>query len=269
MIQAAMEGANAILSGVGAYVSGMKANTQVSVNNILGEGQTRINNTILRPAQNQQTAAFGNLNRWVQANANKNVLESGSSRVASHITNTLRNNDQMVSSSLSQQIAAAEQEGMAAAQQAFNGVAGGVADMVNMTTALRQDISDTLAWRTGYQINNDAGRMAGQLFTQMVNGLDNNILLDVMDYSVDHFTKQKEGDPYTAALLAGASSLLKSGAGQGLSNMLGGPKSPASNSFGSQLGFTNTGNASFGSGLSVNESVAFFNASSPGLGALD
>lgn len=268
MIQAAMGGANAILAGVGSYISGMQASTQVSVNNILGEGQTRINNTILRPAQNQQTAAFGNLNRWVQANANKNTLESGSGRVASHITNTLRNNDQMVNSSLSQQIAASEQTGMAAAQAAFNGVSPAVADMVNMTTALRQDIGDTLAWRTGYQIRSDAGRMAGQLFTQMVNGLDNNILLDVMDYSVDQYTKQKEGNPYTAALLAGASSLLKSGAGSSLASMIGSPSPAPSNPFGSQMGFSDPGNVSFGSGMSVDESVSFFNAPSPGLGQL-
>lgn len=261
-------GTSAALAGAGAYMSSSKAGQGTAASNILSTGQAHINNDILRPASNELVAATGGLNRWLQANNNRRVLDEGGDDLSTFMTNVWRTKDQMTNQSLSEQISMAEQVGTAAASQAFNGVSPGVADMVNMTTALRQDIGRTIADQAGLSMETDAARTMGQLFSQMVNGMDNNILLDSIDYGVDQAVIQKSNDPMTAALLAGAGSLVSSGLGSGL---LGGTsaKTPASNSFGSQLGFTNTGNASFGSGLSVNESVSFFNASSPGLGALD
>jgi len=260
-------GTSAALTTAGAYMSSSKAGQGAAGNNILSAGQARINNDILRPAQNQLTAATGSLNRWVQSNKNKQILDAGGDALATHMTNIWRVKDQISNQGLSEQIAMAEQVGSAAASQAFNGVSSGVADMVNMTTALRQDIGQTIANQAGVSLDTDARRTAAQLFSQMVNGMDNNILLDSIDFGVDQAVVQKSGDPMTAALLAGAGALVNSGLGKGM--LGGGSTAPQTmSSFGTQLGFSDPGTASFGSGMSVGESVSFFNASSPGLGQL-
>lgn len=210
-MSSALAGISPVFAGISSYMGTMSQNAQISASNIIGKGQTRIQNEILRPSQNEKTSAFGALSRWTQAENNKRVLDTGAARLAAGTTNALRVHDQMTNGSLSEQITAAEQAGAAAAMQAFNGVFGGVADTVNATTTLRRDIGRTIAYKTGLSMKHDNAVMAGQLFSQMVGGLSNNLLLDVMDYSINQFTEQKQGNPYTGAVLAAANKAVEMG----------------------------------------------------------
>lgn len=246
-MSSALAGISPVFAGIGSYVSTMQQNAQISAANIVGKGKARIENEILQPSRNQKTSAYGNLARWSQAEQNKRVLDAGGTRLGANTTNALRQHDQMLNGSLSEQISAAEQAGAAASAQAYNGVYGNVADNVNATTALRRDIGRTLAYKAGLSMKSDNAMMAGQLFSQMVGGMDNSILLDTMDYSISLYNEQKQGNPYTGAVLAAVNKAAEMGLKATAAFATGGASMMAEG-------------AGFSAPMSASEGMATFNA---------
>lgn len=218
--------AQAGLSALGAYSSASvnkavnNANNRVSAavtdaNNRTSAAQAEATNRI-RGAGNAFSAARGSLARYMQSVNNSQTLEAGGHALEANMVNARRQDDAMSSASFEDQIRAAEQAGSQVAAAAFAGVGGEVSDMVSVSTRLMQQRAAASAAERRSFSSYDASRRAGVIQAQTIRSLDNSLILDSIDYSINTANTnvasyQQSANPWMAALYAGADSLMKTG----------------------------------------------------------
>lgn len=184
--------ASAAIDGLGAALGGRAARHQIKIANILGEAKARAGNMV-REASNINTAAQSSLQRWVQSTNNKAALKRGGESLEALTVNFARNTDAWAKAGFSQKIRAAEAIGGARASQAAAGAGGSTADMINITTALRDSIVDEDSRHMKDAASYDFSRRYKGVFSQMVSSLDNSLVFTNLDYGKDLFFKQREG----------------------------------------------------------------------------
>jgi len=158
------------------------------VNTHLSEVQAETSNRI-RQAGNVATAAKNNLSRFMQSLANQKRLEAGGAAAEANTVNFLRNRDAMLTGNFAEQIRYAEAAGRAHVAQAASGVGGNVADMVNAATALRQSQVQQRFDDNGQKAGFDNAKRAEYILRSTVDGLDNSIIFDNLDFRQDYSQK--------------------------------------------------------------------------------
>lgn len=180
------------MQGLGAALGGQGARHQAKIANILGAAKARASNTV-REASNINAAAQSSLQRWVQSANNKAALKRGGESLEALTVNFTRQADAWSKAGFSQKIRSAEAIGGARAAQAAAGVAGSTADMINLTTALRDSIVDEDTRQMRDMANYDFARKYKGVFSQMVSSLDNSLVFTNLDYGKDTYFAQREG----------------------------------------------------------------------------
>jgi hypothetical protein len=180
------------------------ANKKIEVTNRLDKVNADASNAV-RQAQNAFTAAKGSLARWTQSVNNNRRLTAGGKQLEAAVTNYRRERDDLGKQSFSQSIRMAEQQGASAAAQAAAGIDGGVVDMVNGATALRDSLVAENLKSYGELADYDAAKRAGAITLNTAQGLDNSLMLDMLDYNVD-ITNPQVGFSRTAAIMRGIAS---------------------------------------------------------------
>jgi hypothetical protein len=144
---------------------------------------------VIRAAQNTNAIAQSALARWTQNTQNSRRLKAGGQALEANTVNTYRQLDAKEYKDFSGQIAQSEQAGMSAVSAAAAGIGGGVVDMVNASTALRNSIVDHQSEQQGLRFISDSQRRAGNIMSQTIGGLDSSIIFDSLDYNVDYAKK--------------------------------------------------------------------------------
>lgn len=198
---------SAALAGVNAYSNASVTKAQVEANNRLSAAQADNDNRV-RGAGNAFAAARGSLSRYIQSLNNNQTLEAGGAALEENLINSRRREDTMSSASFEDQIKDAEQTGAQAAAAAFAGVGGEVADTVSVSTRLMQQRASLEALRSrDFRIYDDA-RRAGVIQTQTVRGLDQSLIFDSLDYSINVAQRNKAPSVWGQTAFAVAGSLL-------------------------------------------------------------
>lgn len=153
-----------------------KANTRISEANAEAGEKVKV-------ATNAAKAASGSLDRWVQSVNNNRRLKAGGEALEALAVNASRMNDASANRNLATSIRAAEQQGMAAAMQAFSGVGGSVVDAVNTSVALRDSIVNEQIRDSQEMGNYDVARRAGMIMSQTIGGLDQTLIRENLDYT--------------------------------------------------------------------------------------
>lgn len=166
------------------WIHGQATRALTEANNSIAKQNAESSNKV-RVASNAAMAAKNTVARFVQSLNNNRTLDSGGDAIEQNMVNFRRGADNMDKQSFGQQIRSAEQQGMAAAAQAFSGVDGSVVDMVNGSTALRDSMVRQNTQDSKDMASYDVARRAGNIMTQMVGGLDNSLILDNLDYTKD------------------------------------------------------------------------------------
>lgn len=202
--------ASAGLSALGAYTQGAVTKAQVKGNNAVSAAVTEANNRV-RTAGNAFSAARGSLSRYVQSVNNNNALEAGGEALEANLINARRQDDAMAEASFENQIRAAEQLGSQVAAAAFSGVGGEVADTISISTRLMQQRAARNALQSREFAQYDSVRRAGAIAQQTVRSLDQSLILDSLDYSIDVAQYQKAPSVWGGVANAVADSLMKTG----------------------------------------------------------
>lgn len=177
---------------------------QIKAQNTVNQANTVAAN-LMRGANNELAAARGSLGRYVQNVNNQRIAESAGSALEAAVVNYRRARDGAVEEDFESQIAAAEQAGAQAAAGAASGLSGGVVDVVNITTALRQ--MRTLQRRTTAlkQFDYDATRQRADNYRAALEGMDQSDIVADIDYSIDTFVPQKRAGNWFTDVLGGQS----------------------------------------------------------------
>lgn len=166
------------------WIHGQATRALTEANNSIARQNAESSNKV-RVATNAAVAAKNSVARFVQSLNNNRTLDAGGDAIEQNMVNFRRNADNMDKQGFSMQIRSAEQQGAAAAAQAFSGVDGSVVDMVNGSTALRDSMVRQHTEDVRGMMEYDVARRAGNIMTQMVGGLDNSLILDNLDYTKD------------------------------------------------------------------------------------
>jgi hypothetical protein len=160
--------------------------------NTVSEANTYASN-LLRASRNRVAAARSSLARYTQSVNNNRVLENTGKAYTVNNVNYRRQRDSMVSGSLEDQIATAEQSGAQAAAAAFSGLTGGVADVVRQTTALRTARINQRKEAAMAQMDSDQAARTGALLQAGWDNLDQTDITTEIDYGNDVAVKQYAG----------------------------------------------------------------------------
>lgn len=173
---------------IGGAIAGWFGNeatrAQADANNMLSALNAEVGNKV-RVAQNAATAAQNNLDRWIQSVNNNKVLDQGGEALEANAINYRRMSDVGIQQDFATSIRNAEQMGHAAAAAAASGIDGNVVDMVNGSTALRDSIVRQGIDDKRHLQAYDVARRAGNIMSQTINGMDNSIILDTLDYNTN------------------------------------------------------------------------------------
>ncbi len=163
---------------------GGESQTEVSANNRVSRANAIASNKV-RAATNKAARAEGSLARWIQSVNNNSHLEAGGKALAASQGNFTRSVDAAKQKMFSQDIAEAEQRGMAAVSQARSGTSGSVADNINTATALRDAMGDQIQDDRLKLLAHDQRARMGSIASQMIGGLDSSTINDAIDYGID------------------------------------------------------------------------------------
>lgn len=164
-----------------------KAN--VNASNTVNEANAYANN-LIRAANNKLGAARGSLARYNQSVNNNRTLENAGLQAEAAAVNYRRARDSEIQDDFETQLRFAEQAGAQAAATALSGLTGGVADVVNSTTALRKARLSQRALVARQQGDFDAQQRQSQILQAGWDSLDSSEIIDGIDYSVDVATKR-------------------------------------------------------------------------------
>lgn len=176
---------NMLSGAIAGWFGNEATRAQADANNRISAVNAESSNKV-RVAGNAATAAKNTLDRWIQSVNNNKALDEGGRALEANTVNARRQGDAGMQQDFASSIRSAEQEGHAAAAAAASGIDGSVVDMVNGSTALRdsivrQSISDARDMQAY-----DTARRAGIVMSQTINGMDNSIILDNLDYNQNY-----------------------------------------------------------------------------------
>lgn len=199
--------AGAALSGISAYSGASVAKAQTNANNRVSAATTKASNQV-RGAGNAFSAAKGELARYMQRLQNNQALEAGGEALEANLINARRQDDAMAEASFEDQLRNAEQLGQQAAAAAFAGVGGEVADTISLSTRLMQQRASAQALKSRELTQYDATRRAGVIAQQTVRSLDQSLILDSLDYSINVAQKGASQSVWGSTVAAVGGSLL-------------------------------------------------------------
>ena len=187
---------------VGSISAGYLQEAQVNASNKINEANTFASN-LIRAANNNLRGSRAGLARFVQAENNKRVLANTGSAMETTQVNARRQRDAATANDFESQIAFAEQAGAQAAAAAFSGLTGGVADIVNGTSALRRErIAQRTKEATKFA-DFDTGKRISDIAQAGWDSLDFSEIGADIDYSKDVATKQAYGGNLFSEILGG------------------------------------------------------------------
>lgn len=194
--------AQAGITAIMGISSGITQQGQIDANNIVSDANAYAQN-LVRSANNELKASRAGLARYNQSVNNQRTLENTGSTLEAATINYRRARDSAMSDDFESQIAFSEQAGAQAAAAALSGLTGGVADMVNGTTALRKARLQQRSDESMKQGDWDAGQRAKNILLSGWDSLDNSEIAADMDYSVDIATKQVRAGGLVTDILGG------------------------------------------------------------------
>ena len=184
--------------------AGITEKAQVNANNIVNSANAYASN-LVRSANNDLRTSRNRLARYTLGVNNARVMENTGSALEAATVNYRRARDSSVSDDFESQIAFAEQSGAQSAAAALSGLTGGVADIVNGTTALRKARLQQRSEQAAKQGDWDAGQRASQIAQAGFDSLDSSEISDDLDYSLDVAVKQVRGGNFLTDVLKGQS----------------------------------------------------------------
>ena len=169
--------------------AGITAKAQANANNTVNAANAYASN-LVRAANNELKQGRNRLARYTQGVNNARVMENTGSALEAATINYRRARDSAASDDFESQIAFSEQAGAQSAAAALSGLTGGVADIVNGTTALRKARLQQRSEQAAKQGDWDAGQRARQIAQAGFDSLDSSEVSDDLDYSLDVAVKQ-------------------------------------------------------------------------------
>lgn len=188
MGDAAEFGIKAIV-GIG---QGVLADAQINAANIVNEANAWSNN-LVRAANNRLSGARASLARYTQSVNNQRVMDNAGSAAEAAMVNYRRSRDSALNDDIESQIAFAEQAGAQTASAALSGLSGGVADIVNGTTALRKSRIQQRTADALKQADYDASRQAAFIMEAGWDSMDSSDIVADLDLSTDVAVKKSRG----------------------------------------------------------------------------
>lgn len=164
--------------------SGVLADAQINAQNTINTANAWASN-LVRSANNELAGARASLARYTQSENNKRVLDNAGSAAEAATVNYRRARDSAINDDFENQIAFSEQAGAQAAASALSGLTGGVADIVNGTTALRKARIQQRTAEASKQMDYDASKRVGQIMQAGWDSLDMTDIAADIDYSTD------------------------------------------------------------------------------------
>jgi len=185
----AMAAADFGLKAIMGISQGITDKANVNASNTVNEANAYANN-LIRAANNKLGGARGSLARYNQSVNNNRTLENTGLQAEAAAINYRRARDSEIQDDFETQLRFAEQAGAQAAATALSGLTGGVADVVNSTTALRKARLSQRALTARQQGDFDAQQRQSQILQAGWDSLDSSEIIDGIDYSVDVATKR-------------------------------------------------------------------------------
>jgi hypothetical protein len=179
-------GINAII-GIG---NGYLQKQQIKAENMVNEANTIAAN-LIRKSGNELSGAKGSLARFNQSVNNSRVLAGAGDSAEVALVNYRRARDNADKGDFESQIAFAEQRGGQQAAAAASGLVGGVVDVVNSTTALRQARIEQASEETLRFAAFDAAKQQGDIIRAGIENMDNSSIIDGLDYTIDTYVEKK------------------------------------------------------------------------------
>lgn len=207
MAEAADFGIKAIMAIGGGVIEEANINAANTVN--------RANVTasnLMRSANNELRSKQASLARYTQSVNNQRVMSNTANAASAALTNYHRSRASALQDNFEQQISFAEQAGAQAAASAFSGLTGGVADIVNGTTALRKARIQQRVETAAKQGEYDASQMQRNIVMAGLDNLDQSSVMDGLDQGNDVATTRY----YTGSLLG---DLIKAKTGSNMANV--------------------------------------------------
>lgn len=177
------------LRAISSISQGIIDKANVNASNTVNEANAYANN-LIRAANNKLGAARGSLARYNQSVNNNRTLENTGLQAEAAAINYRRARDSEIQDDFETQLRFAEQAGAQAAAAALSGLTGGVADVVNSTTALRKARLSQRALTARQQGDFDAQQRQAQILQAGWDSLDSSEIIDGIDYSVDVATRR-------------------------------------------------------------------------------
>lgn len=184
---------NAVMGVSKGYLEG----EMIAAENRVNEANTIASN-LIRASGNKLSAAKGSLARFNQTVNNSRVMQSSGEQASVALGNYRRARDNADKGDFESQVQFAEQAGSQAAASAASGLTGGVVDMVNSTSALRNArIKDNVQQSKEFG-SFDVAAQQGRILRAGIEGMDNSSIMDGIDYTIDvHSNKKRAGNLWT------------------------------------------------------------------------
>lgn len=183
-IQVLMNINNSFLAKANAEAQNTVNSANINAQNTVNAANVYASN-LVRSATNELRASRGSLARYTQSVNNNRALENTGEQVTAAAVNYRRARDNATKASFEDQIAFAEQAGRQSAQAAFSGLTGGVADIVNGTSALRRARVQQKVDEASTQAAYDAGQRQRAIMLAGFDSLDQSEITDDIDYNTD------------------------------------------------------------------------------------
>lgn len=197
--------AAAVQAGITAIMgisSGITQQGQIDANNIVSTANAYAQN-LVRAANNELRASRAGLARYNQSVNNQRSMENTGAAFEAATVNYRRARDSALSDDFESQIAFSEQAGAQAAAAALSGLSGGVADLVNGTSALRKARLQRRSDEATKQGDWDAERRTKNILQAGWDSIDSSEIADDMDYSVDIATQQTRAGGFLTDVFGG------------------------------------------------------------------
>lgn len=177
---------------------------QIKAQNTINQANAAAAN-LMRGANNELLASRNSLRRYVQNVNNQRGMEQAGSELEAATVNYRRARDGQIEDDFETQIAAAEQAGAQAAAGGASGLVGGVVDVINSTSALRQMRALQRRATSVKQADYDVTQARADNYRAALEGLDTSDIVDDIDYSVDTFVPQKRAGNFFTDIMGGRS----------------------------------------------------------------
>lgn len=158
-----------------------KANNRISQANAETRNKTRV-------FSNAAEMAKGRLARFEQGLMNNRLLDTAGNNHAAVTQNFIRGQDAQTLQGLSRAIGEAERQGAMAAAAGAVGQSGGVVDMVNTSTRLRDAIVERQVQDNQTLQSYDNAKQRGQVMSQAIRSMDSSLIVDALDWNKDYAT---------------------------------------------------------------------------------